>query len=172
MKNAAAVFLLLASFGAAQKARSPRPSPTPSPTIQRLSEYMRDVGLLYVEEVELVMDDRFEDRNPDNIERRFKGVKAIGDRIEMHLGTAADKDFYTFGLSSLLEDARHYLSLELSSLALIRDQGPEARALKASIDRELPAARKTYTACHAEVRIVIKAGEFRDYKELVQACAP
>ncbi len=143
-----------------------------------LSGYMRDVGLLYIESVESavgVMTDSeipFDSRG-DRSEARFKLVKALDDRIEIHVESKADKEFYERGLQRLrtlgqLDASTIDLSFVLIERARLT-QNPDDKTRADECSRIAQAKTKLYITCDTEVRTIIKNGEY-DPDKLLDRC--
>ena len=100
---------------------------TPSAsTAKPISEYMRNVGLLYIETVEL----------PSSIEQ-LQTLRALEDRIDIQTITQEDKQFYERGLKRLGHLAEIRLAELQTRLAGIQSRETQARELMSNANREL-----------------------------------
>lgn len=87
----------------AEARRSAMYMPSAPTTIPQLSTYMRDTGLLYIETAEKAVNIMTDldiplERQSDFSEEQFKLLDALEDRIEIHVQTQSDKDFFEYGL--------------------------------------------------------------------------
>ncbi len=140
------------------------------PELRRLSPYMRDVALLYVETVERAVDPVTV--SAELADGQFGIVKSIADRIEMHLAADADKNFYEFGLGPLTDHAQLRATLTKNSLIFAGSRAADARSKMAEIDRRLTDVTKLYVHCDSELRTIIKSGEYNGYESIIRACRP
>jgi hypothetical protein len=143
-----------------------------------LSAYMRDAGLLYIENVEQAVDVMtdgnipFESRG-DRSKEQFKLVKALDDRIEIHVESKPDKEFYEHGLQRLrdlgqLEAVTFDLTLDLTRFAKLT-QNPDDKTKADECLHTTQAKMNSYIRCGMELRTIIKNGEY-DPDELVDRC--
>jgi hypothetical protein len=114
MKTLAVVIALLASSLAldliAQSASALAQTPSAS-TAKPLSEYMRNIGLLYIETVEGAQGTE-----------QLRTLRAIEDRIDIQTVPQADKVFYERGLKML----RHLSEVRLAGLQSALTQALES----------------------------------------------
>ncbi|MFZ0760864.1 MAG: hypothetical protein WAM69_13025 [Candidatus Sulfotelmatobacter sp.] len=95
-------------------------------TAKPISEYMRNVGLLYIETVE----------RPSSIEQ-LQALRALEDRIDIQTITQEDKQFYERGLKRLGHLAEIRLAELQTRLADIQSREAQARELMSNANREI-----------------------------------
>lgn len=108
-------------------ANPPALTQTPSVSVTKpISEYMRNVGLLYIETVE----------RPSSVEQ-LQTLRALEDRIDIQTITQANKEFYERGLKRLGHLAEIRLSELQTRLAGIQSREAQAREVSSNANREL-----------------------------------
>jgi hypothetical protein len=192
VKFCLATLLLL---GLAQGQSAQKKQPTAVKT-QRLSTYMRDAGLLYIETLEDAMS-RWTDADAvppergnfgqiaaatdarhDRSERQFKLLEKLENRIEIRANAKADKEFYAFGLQTLksisILRASAFYSWDVGSThaAAIGEpnepDNPTWRKVK-QCEQVVYDLLKPWATCSAWLKTTIKSGEFnRD--EIIASC--
>jgi len=139
-------------------AQSPGPAkPAPAkvkdaPKPARLSTYMRDAGLEYIQAVEDAMEPAADRAGLTG--RLLEAANKLGDHIQVHAETQADKDFYIFGLAALWDAA--------SAIHVFR--------AGASPSADIGQLEEVYVGCRHELRSALKAGEYAGYEALHEAC--
>jgi hypothetical protein len=147
----------------------------------RLSSYMRDVGLTYIETVEEGTDiwtkpdvtyslDVLETHSKE----QFKILEALDDRIEIHATSRADKDFYEFGLRELRNLGRARADVYDLTDTLIEHENihHSSEDYDKRIKQCRQAARELidpYSSCDVRLRYAIKDGEF-GLDEIIEHC--
>jgi hypothetical protein len=166
-----ALLVFVATFAQAQqRGQQPKKPATKKEQVVHLSAYVRDVALLYIETIERAVDAQTVSAGLSD--DQFEVAKAISDRIEMHISTDADKDFYEFGLVSLTDRAKLRAHLAANGLALSGSRDPGAISKRDANDQSFTAAVKQYVRCNSELRTVVKAGEYKGYDSIIKACDP
>lgn len=134
---------------------------------QRLSPYMRDAGLLYIETLERASE-------PSRISRgasdaQFESVKMLDDRIAIHATRIADKEFFEF--LKLLQSyaARNAAKFSLIVTLLRGGADPNSEEIKQHKEEE-SAVLQDYVRCKGALREAIKVGQYSGYRALQKAC--
>jgi hypothetical protein len=144
-------------------------APVKAPESLALSGYMRDVSLLYVENVEKAVDfatdSEMSTGNRDAFsEQQFKLLDALEDRIEIHTEKEADKDFFEHGLKRLRLLAQTYtVTTGLSSRLAAGGRETEGASDRQKAEERLTAAKNAiepYIRCDSYIRRAIKEGEY------------
>lgn len=152
MKRCLAVFLSICFFASLADAQQRAETKQPPAASKRLSSYMRDAGLLYIEAVDHAVDP--EDIRAAGLRKdAFAAVDSLADRIEIHAESPEDKEFFTSGLQRMRGAA--WLTAKLIDVGMSGQQ--------------LRDVAKIYITCQTELRDMIKAGQF--YSDaLTRAC--
>jgi hypothetical protein len=152
--------------------------PAPLAKSLQISTYMRDAGLLYIENVEKAVDVMtslnlpLESRS-DLSQEQFKLVKALEDRIEIHMEGEADTEFYEHGLQRLSnlggrDESTSGLSVALADFS--RSTGnPDDKTRADDCFRIAKTTIVSYIRCDTEIRAIIKSGTY-DPNELIEVC--
>lgn len=128
---------------------------------QTLSPYIRETGLLYIENVERAR--KLSQLTEEHSDAAFESATMLNDHIEMHATRPADKEF--FGFLTLLESMAEGES-SLFHLRMRVASGGGKDTLKQSDE----AALEKYIVCRNGLRDFIKAGKYSGHKALAEVC--
>jgi TonB family protein len=138
--------------------------------LQRLSNYMRESGLLYIETLENIEDIDFRDDVAfDAAQARFKTIKMMDDRMEIHATSTADKQFL-----NALETLAHYEHMQFTlhklGLELARTLDPANKRRQDEVLEQFGLYNSKYIHCASGLRKVIKTSQYAGKQDLENLC--